>query len=103
MYDINFIGEYYKTLTGENCPKNSIITTEAECEHASSKIGLTWGGKPTANKEHPYGCYWARKNDKTRFDENAKPSNIDLTFPGAAGICKRLAGNLFQTLFQAFP
>ena len=92
MYNIVIIGEYYRTLTGENCPRNTIITTKLECEFASNIIGLKFGGGPGTSKERPPGCYWSQRNGKTHLDENAKASNTHLTFSGLAGICKKLAG-----------
>ena len=73
----------------ENCPKDGVITTKAECEKASQILGLNFSRTVSENNV-PAGCYsFSYQAVSAWFNNNTDTSSSNPTNSGAIGLCKR--------------
>ena len=87
---ILYIGSYFKTEIGENCPGEHIIDSMDRCKNVAEDLGLPfmrnlW--EPEGYRDFPAGCvFW---DDKVDFNKRVDPSKTKPeNFGDHGGICK---------------
>ena len=84
-------GGYYIGDVRKNCLKEEIVSNEAECKNAATRLGLTFTGTFTSS-DVPAGCYYYdgyRTKFNTVIDTHATNK---ANFGGRGGVCKKGKG-----------
>ena len=85
LFTVN-AAEFWKSGTGENCPRGNVVTKETICQRAALQLGLDY--KWDVNKvDRPAGCFWS--SNKAHFNVVVDPSNTNTgAFGNQGGVCQ---------------
>ena len=88
LFTVN-AAEFWKSGTGENCPRGNVVTKETICQLAALPLGLEY--KNDINRvDRPAGCYWYEGSSNRAFlNVVVDPSNTNTgAFGNRGGICQ---------------
>ena len=81
--------DYYNAPAGQNCPSDSVVTGQEECEAASKQLNHKMMPKHQPNNKRPAGCFSAYASGVSALNPIIDPSAISLNSKKSyGGICK---------------
>ena len=84
-----YTSDYYNAPAGQNCPSDTVITSQEECEAASIQLNHKMMPKHQPNNKRPAGCFSAYASGVSAFNPMTDPSATSLNNKKSyGGVCK---------------
>ena len=89
----SFTDTYFRTIAGNNCHPDSVVSTAAKCKQAASQLGLSYINKFWGS-HHPAGCMFHASSNflsipifSASFNSIVDPAKTSNIYESYGGIC----------------